>query len=305
MIRLRFRKDVVTELCNLLQAELELQTWVRTALSVAFKVTITLNFYATGSFQAATADMCNILQFSAYTSTREVTDALYRRRADYISSPMNRDKQLEWQTAFLCKVKGIIDCTHVSLRAPQQTPEQFGNRKGFVSLNVQLICDHNRKIIQVEGRFPGSSHDSFILRQNRVPRLFTGLNEDCGWLLGDKGYALSTWLMNPLHNLRNVVQHAYNENLTVIRTIIEHTIGILKQRFHCQDHSGGVLQYPSEHLSIFVVVRYMLHNLAIKRVHPLEDEAAVAPVEEEEKEQNAGGQPCRRRRRHRDPAREA
>uniref|UniRef100_UPI00398EE52D putative nuclease HARBI1 n=1 Tax=Pristiophorus japonicus TaxID=55135 RepID=UPI00398EE52D len=267
------------ELCNLLQAELEPQTQVRTALSVASKVTITLNFYATGSFQAATVDMCNISQFADYTSIQEVTDALYRRRADYISFPMTTDKQLECQTTFLHVarfpwVQGVIDCTQVSLRAPQQTPEQFKNGKGFLSLNVQLVCDHSCKIMQVDARFPGSSHDSFILCQSSVPGLLTGPNEHCCWLLGDKGYALSTWLMAPLRNPRTAAQLGYNESLTATRTIIELTIGILKQRFHCLDHSGGVLQYSPEHVSIFVVVCCMLHNLVIMRAQPLEDEAA-------------------------------
>uniref|UniRef100_UPI00398E8E5B putative nuclease HARBI1 n=1 Tax=Pristiophorus japonicus TaxID=55135 RepID=UPI00398E8E5B len=241
--RLRFRKDIMTELCNILQAELESQTLVMTALSVASKVTFALNFYATGSFQAATVDMFNISQFATYTSIREITDALYWRKANYISFPMTREKQLERQTAFLRitdfpRVQGVIDCTHLALGAPQQTPEQFRNRKGFLSLNVQLVCDHNRKIMEVDARFPGSSHDSFILHQSSLPRLFTGTNEDCGWLLGDKGYALSTWLMTPLRNPRSAGQVAYNESLTATRSIIEHTFGILKQRFRCLDHSG-------------------------------------------------------------------
>uniref|UniRef100_UPI00398E451D putative nuclease HARBI1 n=1 Tax=Pristiophorus japonicus TaxID=55135 RepID=UPI00398E451D len=233
--RLIFRKDVLTELCNLLQAELEPQTRVRTALSVASKVTIALNFYATGSFHATTADIRNISQFAAYKSMREVTGALHIRRADYISFPMSRDKQLEHQTAFLhnegfLRVQGVIDSSYVGLRAPKQAPEQFRNHKGLLSLNVQLICYHNHKIMKVDARFPGSSHDSFILRQSGVPHLFTGPNEDCGWLLGDKGYVLSTGLMTPLLNPRTAVQLAYNESHSATRTIIEHTIGILKQR---------------------------------------------------------------------------
>uniref|UniRef100_UPI00398F6D33 putative nuclease HARBI1 n=1 Tax=Pristiophorus japonicus TaxID=55135 RepID=UPI00398F6D33 len=262
--------------------------------------------------------MCNISQFAAYTSIQEVTDALYRRRANYISFSMTREHQLKRQTAFLHIarfpwIQGVIDCTHVSLRALQHTPEQFRNRKGFLSLNVQLVCDHNHNIMEVDAQFPGSSHGSFILLQSGVPHLFTGPNEDCGWLLGDKGYALSTWLIAPLRNPRTAAQLAYNESLTVTRTIIKLTIGILKEMFHCLDRSRGVLQYSPECVSIFVVVCCMLHNLAIMRAQPSEDEATVAPVEEEEEdeeeaheeEQDSRGQPRRRLCRHRDPAKEA
>uniref|UniRef100_UPI00398F1FAD putative nuclease HARBI1 n=1 Tax=Pristiophorus japonicus TaxID=55135 RepID=UPI00398F1FAD len=319
--RLRFWKDVVTEIYNLLQLELELQTRVSTALSVASKVTIALNLYATDSVQAATTDICNISQFAAHTAICEVTDTLYRR-TDCISFSMTREHQLERQTGFmhiacLPRVQGVIDCIHVALTAPHQAAEQFRNRKGFLSLNVQLDCDHNCKILQVDAQYPGSTHDSFILHQSGVPSVFTGPNEHCGWLLGDKGQALSTWLMTSLRNLRTDGQVVYNERLTATRTIIEHTIGILKQRFHCLDRSGGVLQYLRERVSRFMVVCCMLHNLATMRVQPLEGDAAVAPVEEEEEEaheeeeeaqeeeQDAGGQPHRRRRPHPNPAREA
>uniref|UniRef100_UPI00398EE84B putative nuclease HARBI1 n=1 Tax=Pristiophorus japonicus TaxID=55135 RepID=UPI00398EE84B len=244
--RLRFRKDAITEICNLQQPELDPQTRVRIALSVASKVTIALNFYATGSFQDATADICNISQFTAHTVIREVTYVLYGRRADYISFSMTREHQFEHQTGFMHiahfpRVQGMIDCTHIGLSAPHQATEQFRDCKGFLSLNVQLVCDHNRKIMHVDARYPGSTHDSFILRQSSLPHVFTGPNEHNDWLLGDKGYALSTLLMTPLRNPITDGQVAYNESLTATRVIIKHTFGILKQRFRCLDHSGGVL----------------------------------------------------------------
>uniref|UniRef100_UPI00398EE029 putative nuclease HARBI1 n=1 Tax=Pristiophorus japonicus TaxID=55135 RepID=UPI00398EE029 len=243
---------------------------------------------------------------------------MYRKRADYISFSMTSDHQLEHQAGFMCiacfpRVQGVIDCTHVALRASHQATEQFRNCKGFLSLNVQLVCDHNCKIMHVDARYPDSAHKSFILRQSSVPHIFTGPNEHCGWLLGDKGYALTTWLMTLLRNLRTEGQVAYNENLTATRVIIEHTIGILKQRFRFLDHSGGELQYSPEHVSIVEVVCCMLHNLAIMKAQTLEDDAAVAPVQEkeeeekeaQEEEQEVGWQPRRRRRPHPDPAKEA
>uniref|UniRef100_UPI00398E7BF3 putative nuclease HARBI1 n=1 Tax=Pristiophorus japonicus TaxID=55135 RepID=UPI00398E7BF3 len=251
------------------------------------KVTIDLKLYATGSFQAATADIYNISQLAVHTSLCEVTGALYKRRSDYISFPMSREKQLEWQARFLCSAgfprdQGAIDCTHVALRAPQNTPELFQNRKGYHSLNMQLVCDHSYKIMALDARYPGSSHDSFILRQTGVPGVFTGPNQDCGWLLADKCYPLCNWLMPPLRNPRTAAQHAYNDSHSATRSIIEHTIGILKQKFRCLDRSVGVLQHSPERVSIFVVVCCMLHNLVIMRAQPFEDEAAVPPVEEEE-----------------------
>uniref|UniRef100_UPI00398F640C putative nuclease HARBI1 n=1 Tax=Pristiophorus japonicus TaxID=55135 RepID=UPI00398F640C len=194
--RLRFRKDILRELCNLLRPDLQPQIRLRTALGIERKVTIALNFYATGSFQSATADISNISQFSAHRSISQVTDALYRRRVQYISFPMTREKQVERQAGFVwiagfLRVQGAIDCTYVGLRVPQTHAEMFMNRKEFHSLNVQLMCDHQHRIMAVYAWYPGSSHDAFILRQSSVPAVFLGQNQNCGWLLGDKGYPLS------------------------------------------------------------------------------------------------------------------
>uniref|UniRef100_UPI00398F604A putative nuclease HARBI1 n=1 Tax=Pristiophorus japonicus TaxID=55135 RepID=UPI00398F604A len=249
--RLQFRKDILRELSNALRPDLEPHTRLRAALSVETKVTIALNFYATDSFQSATADISNISQFSIHHSIRQVTDALYKRRLQYISFPMSREKQAEWQAGFVRiagfpRVQGAIACTHVRLRVPQNHPEIFMNRKGFHSPSAQLVCDHQRRIMAVDARYPGSSHDSFILRQSSVTAVFTRPNQDCGWLLGDEGYPLSTWLMTPLQNPRTAGEHADNDAHSSTRCITEHCIRILKQRVCCLDRSGGALQYSLE-----------------------------------------------------------
>ena len=40
--------------------------------------------------------------------------------------------------------------------------EEFRNRKGYFSLNTQVVCDHNMKIIDIVSRWPGSVHDATI-----------------------------------------------------------------------------------------------------------------------------------------------
>uniref|UniRef100_UPI00398F030B putative nuclease HARBI1 n=1 Tax=Pristiophorus japonicus TaxID=55135 RepID=UPI00398F030B len=307
---LRFRKEVRRELCNVLRQDLELHTRLRSALTIETNVTIALNFFATGTFESATADISNISQFCAQRSIQQVTNALYRRRVDYISFLMRRDKQVEWQTGFahiagFPRGQDAIECTHVGLRAPQHHPEIFVNHKGFHSLNVQFVCDHKRCVLAVDARYSGRSPDSFILCQTSVPALFIDPNHDCGWLLGDKGCPLSTWLQNP----RTAAEHAYNDAHSGTRCIIEHCIGIFKQSFHCLDRSGGGLQYTPERVSIFVVVCCMLHNLALMRGQPLKVELAVPPddekaQEEEEEEEDHHRHPARRCHRQCNPARE-
>uniref|UniRef100_UPI00398E78D0 putative nuclease HARBI1 n=1 Tax=Pristiophorus japonicus TaxID=55135 RepID=UPI00398E78D0 len=242
-----------------------------------------------GSFQSATADIDNISQFSALWCIQQVTDALYRRRVQYIF-PMTWDKQVEWQARFaqvadLPRVQGAIDCTQVGLRAPHHHPEMFVNRKDFHSLNVQRMYDNQRQILTFDARYPGSSHDSFILRQTSMPAVFTCPNQNCGRLLGDKTYPLSTWLLTRLWYPSTAPEHAYNAAHCATRCITEQCIGTLKQRFLCLNRSGGTLQYSPQRVSTIVMVCCML---VIMRGQPLAVKPAIPSEEEEEAQQEEG-----------------
>ena len=39
-------------------------------------------------------------------------------------------------------VVGAIDCTHVPVKPPKENREQYINRDGYFSLNVQCVVDH-------------------------------------------------------------------------------------------------------------------------------------------------------------------
>uniref|UniRef100_UPI00398F3316 putative nuclease HARBI1 n=1 Tax=Pristiophorus japonicus TaxID=55135 RepID=UPI00398F3316 len=98
--RLRFRKEVVTELCYLLRTYLAADTSIRTSLSVAMKVTVALNFYATGTFESPVGDKCNSSQFAIHCCICQVTDALYGKRLDYIKFSMSREDKDECNRGF-------------------------------------------------------------------------------------------------------------------------------------------------------------------------------------------------------------
>ena len=81
-------------------------------------------------------------------------------------------------------VIGAIDYTHAAIRAPSENEFAFINRNHFHSLNVQLVCDTDMLLTNVVAQWPGSTHDSFILRHNSVGhRLEAGTVRDW-WLLG-------------------------------------------------------------------------------------------------------------------------
>ena len=110
---------------------------------------------------------------------------------------------------------GLIDGTHIRIRAPENEPEAYINRKKFHSLNVQvelkkcfslneptlllltlifydiffkLVCDDKLLFTDVVAGWPGSVHDSRVLRNsvlwNTSAHKFPGDTH----LLGDGGY---------------------------------------------------------------------------------------------------------------------
>uniref|UniRef100_UPI00398EE88D putative nuclease HARBI1 n=1 Tax=Pristiophorus japonicus TaxID=55135 RepID=UPI00398EE88D len=242
----------------------------RTALPVAVKLTVVLDCHVAGSFQAAAGEKINISQFEVHCWIRNISEALQTPRNRLISFPFARDKQAEQtqelaQTVGFSVVQDANDYVNIALHVPHVNLAIFMNQNGYHSLKVQLLCNHRQCIMQENAHYPGSSHNSFILRQSYVSPVFDPPRQVKDWLLGDKGSPLVTWLMTPVQNPCTSARQAYNESHVATRNIIEHIIGILKQQFRCLDLSGGALQYSAEHVTKSVVVCWMLHSLAIQR----------------------------------------
>ncbi|KAJ8346447.1 hypothetical protein SKAU_G00278480 [Synaphobranchus kaupii] len=172
----------------------------------------------------------------------------------YISYPFTADEQARVKAEFVRSfnfpgVIGAVDCTHIALRAPSVDEHAYVNRKNFHSLNVQIICDARMQLLNVCSKWPGSTHDSFILRHSRVGlRLEAGESGD-GWLLGDRGYPLKTWLLTPFADPRTAEELRYNLAHGRTRSVVERTIGLLKGRWRCLDASGGKLLYKPEKIT--------------------------------------------------------
>lgn len=66
------------------------------------------------------------------------------------------------------QVIGVVDGTHIRLNGAPLGPGEhvYTNRKGYYSINTQIICATNYKIINILARWPGSTHDSRIFQVN-------------------------------------------------------------------------------------------------------------------------------------------
>lgn len=78
-------------------------------------------------------------------------------------------------------VVGCVDCTHVAIVAPNNIDNNehvYVNRKQYHSINVQLICDANMLITNVNALYPGSTNDAFIWSNSNIQNLMERLHEN-------------------------------------------------------------------------------------------------------------------------------
>lgn len=188
--RYRFPKNVLLDLCRDLGPVLERETNRTKAIPVHIQLLSTLGFLATGTFQREVGDICGISQPSVSRIMPAVLDAIISLAPTYIQFPYRNPQQAAIKRDFHAiarfpNIIGAIDCTHIAIKAPSTNEFNYVNRKGFHSVNVQIICDANLLLLNVVARWPGGTHDSFVLQNSSVGvRLQEGAVED-GWLIGE------------------------------------------------------------------------------------------------------------------------
>lgn len=135
-------------------------------------------------------------------------------------------------------VFGAIDCTHITIFPPAKDIEYvYVNRKGYHSINTQLICNSNLKILSVNARYPGSTHDSFIWNNCNVLPIVKELHQlfpNQYHFLEDSGYAPRPWMYAPIESAETgSPEENYNKAQMSARSLIENVNGVLKMRFRC------------------------------------------------------------------------
>lgn len=270
----RFDKVVFRQICDLLRPDLERRTVRNKALSPEIQLATAIRYYATGEFQLDVGNGVHISQSSAFRSIECVGRSLCSKFNDFIKWPTNNIQQAAIKHGFFTiaqfpNVIGLVDGTHIRIVRPSIDEQQYVNRKLYHSLNVQVICDHRGLLTNMEVNWPGSSHDSFILRQSEVWQHME-TSPFHGFILGDSGYPLRNWLMTPFSTPATHGERSYNYSQKRTRVLIENTIGRLKRRFHLL-HAENRRQIPR-------VVRDIracgvLHNIAILSNQPDIDDA--------------------------------
>ena len=173
------------------------------------------------------------------------------------------------------RIVGLIDGTQIPIYGPHPPANEatFVNRKGVHAINCQVVCDVNKKIISFDARWPGSTHDAYILRNSEVFEIFdSGIMEN-GLLLGDSGYGFASWLLTPYLNPTTDAEVHYNVIHKRTRCAVERCIGILKMRWRCLTKP---IMFQPGRASKIIASCAALHNFAVSHRLQLPE-----PIDEE------------------------
>ena len=137
---------------------------------------------------------------------------------------------------------GVIDGTHIPIKAPWINGEQYKNYHKFYSIATQIVVNHRGAIVHLLCQWPGSVTDSRVLNESFLQDLLDRNILGRYYLLGDSGYACQYNLITPYsgHLQRDLTEEEkwFNKCLSRTRVKVECVIGQLKNKFSCLQNTS-------------------------------------------------------------------
>ncbi len=280
-VRFRFDKDTVRYICDLVIVNLQRRQDHTEHIPPLLQLLMTLRYYASGTFQIVVGDLLGVHQSTVSRVVKRTSEALARHCRDFVRFPENAAGIRAVQRGFyniagFPGAFGTIDCTHVPIQSPGgRRAELFRNRKGWFSINVQVVGDAQLKMMNIIARWPGSTHDARIFDNSAIRAAIEHRNIP-GYLLADNGYPCRAYMLTPFLNPANNHEERYNFCHSQTRTSIERLFGLWKRRFPCL--RNGLRNKLQTSLTIIVACA-VLHNIARTRMVQVPDGEGDFPAD--------------------------
>ena len=159
---------------------------------------------------------------------------------------------------------------------PQKTddPVAYICRKKFHALVLQAVVDYNLKFMDIATGFPGSFHDTRVLRLSSIfdraeaSDILSSPVENINGtnvrplILGDGAYPLKSWLIKRYPHIGALTrsQRNFNWELSKNRAKVEQAFGMLKTRWR---YLQNQLVEPVDKVSKTISVCCILHNICV------------------------------------------
>lgn len=264
----RFSRNTFTYLLNLLQDSLELSRR-GAGVTVDVQLFVALKFFATGNDFYTIGRLNGLSKSGVAEIVWRVTKSLNKHSKELIVFPqetqsINATKLLFYEKFGFPNTVSILDGSHIPIIKPVKEGRIYFNRKGYYSINILVACDANLKITYLQAKYPGSCHDSYIVRNSSLSVLMEdySLLAD-SWMLADKGFPLKKWLMVPIRNPPTNSHKRFNKALAAARCSIERCFGVLKNRFRCIHRLQNFLKFTPPKCCSIINAVCILHNVAI------------------------------------------
>lgn len=233
------------------------------ALTKREKIEIFLRYLSDPGFQSGVAVDIGVHRTTVCKTFSQVMDKILEKSHHWITFPRTVEElnnaRNEWGARFRIPTAiGALDCTHIEIKKPTYFRDEYVNRKGRTTINVQATCDASEKFTSVDAQWPGSVQDSRIWRQSVIQQTLRQY-DGAYCLIGDSGYGISPWLMTPFKPPQNPAERNFNLTHAQDRVIIERVFGQLKQRFPILQSK---IRVSLDKVPKIVVCCAVLHNIS-------------------------------------------
>uniref|UniRef100_UPI0037E91488 uncharacterized protein n=1 Tax=Semicossyphus pulcher TaxID=241346 RepID=UPI0037E91488 len=183
--------------------------------------------------------------------TAAILDRMYQHYVSLPTGPRLDDTIRAFKDRCYPQCAGAIGGTHIPIAAPRDNPDHYLNKRGWHSVILQAVVDHDVCFTDVYAGWPGSTNSASVLSSSDLylkaedradgylfPReksvLLDGV-EIPVHLIGDESFPLKPWLMKGYsqHHQLSPEQRRFTYTLTSARSVVDTAFTRLKGRWRC------------------------------------------------------------------------
>ena len=269
-------------LCDQLRPEIQQQsTHLRKPVVVQQRLAITIWCMATCAdyrtighlFGVAKCTVCTIIHDTCAAFVKVFLSRIIKFPTEEALKRTIAGFDLKWQ---FIQCAGAIDGCNIPVKPPSQHHTDYYNRKGWYSVILQAVVDHDYLFMDIMVGWPGSVHDARVLANSDLYQKATDkqiLNSESRrilekniypFLIGDSAYPLTSWIMKPFpcNSALSHSQKQFNYRLSRARIVVENAFGRLKARWRrlMKQNDMNICNVPN-----VVATCCILHNICESR----------------------------------------